>query len=237
MTATLTETPCAATAAIPVRRGCGLRLEGGTYWEYGLAPGDDLADFLIDVPLPLPTLLDLAAVGVKMIERGGVSHVVDWVGAEFYPNVADLLEEAQRFGLSRRLSGGLDFARLTPASRILLVHARAYVANSAAYGPYPCPLERHLPDTPACAGVWWRDLDGGTALADPADPLAVLRRLPSCSYRGYRRPEGVTPRYRPAFFASFPASRLVVVRSADGRHTGTLSRVRGAALPVVEVEA
>lgn len=235
-------TAAALTAAVPVTRGCGARLEGAVYWEYGVAPTDTLADFLLDVPIALPTMLDLAAVGVKVIARGGVYHVVDWIGAEFYPNVADLLEEAQRFGLSRRLPGSLDFAKLTPASRILLVHARARVENSSAYGAYACPLDRHAPGTDACVGVWWHDIEGGlpldaVALDAAADPLAVRRRMPSFAYAGRRRPDAVAPCYTPAFFASFPASRLAVVKSASGAHTRVAERARAAAIPVMEVEA
>ena len=228
----------AAAAAIPIARGCGAaRIAGGAYWEYGLPPADKLANFLIDVPIALPALLDLTAVGVKLIVRGGIYHVVDWIGREFYPNVSDLLEEAQRFGLSRRLPGSLDFAKLTPASRILLVHAHARVENSGAYGAYACPLGRHVPGTAACAGVWWWDIDGGVPIGGAADPLAVRRHLPSCVYTGRRRPDGLTPHYTPAFFASFPASRIAVVTSPSGAHTAVVARARAGRLPVAEVAA
>jgi len=136
-----------------------------------------------------------------------------------------------RLGLSRRLPSTLDFAQLVPASRILLVHARARVENAQDYGPFPCPKRLHGPGTNACIGAWWEDVTGGTPVSGP-DPRAVTRALPSVAYRARRAPEGVTGRYALGFFASFPASRLVVVAGGDGR-----ARVaaRRASLPVADV--
>lgn len=39
-----------------------------------------------------PVLVDdwhLSPVGVQLIERNGITHIIDWVGSMYYPNVAD----------------------------------------------------------------------------------------------------------------------------------------------------
>jgi len=221
------------TPAIAAPRGCGAsRTKGGIYWECGLDPdGAPIEEFLIDPPTPIPVGLAITPRGVSLIRIGGVAHVVDWVGAEHYPNVLDFVLEVGRLGLSRRLPTALDFAQLVPASRILLVHARARVENAHAYGPFPCPKRLHGPGTDACIGAWWEDVTGGTAAPGP-DPRAVTRALPSLSYRARRAPEGVTPEHAPGFFASFPASRLAVVAGGDGRARVAALR---ASIPVADV--
>lgn len=218
--------------AIPVARGCGRRKAGAAYWECGMAPdGTPIEEFLIDVPTLIPPGLAIAPRGVSLIMVGGVTHVVDWIGAAHYPNVLDFVAEVMHFGLSRRLPSTLDFARLTPASRILLVHARARVENAALYGPFPCPRRLHAPGSDACIGAWWEDVEGG-APTPGGDPRAVRRTLPSFTYPARERPAGITPRYVAGFFASFPASRLAVV---TGGHEKTLVAVLKSGLPVATV--
>ncbi len=209
------------TGAIAIARGCGTRKQGGIYFETGLSPyGQPLEYFIADPPI-LVDNWNLSALGVQLIARQGITHIVDWVGSKHYPNVADYLEEVRRFGLSRRLAKTLDFSRLTKQTRILLVHARAWVENFTAYGEWTCPKDfsHHLPevlrhepeaDKRMCAGVWWQDIEGG--VPQEGDPLLIQREMPSFSYTGRRCPEGVKPQYRPAIFASFPCTRLVVVK-------------------------
>jgi hypothetical protein len=144
------------------------------------------------------------------------------------------VHNCSRLGLSRRLPSTLDFSRLTPASRILLIHARARVENASLYGSFPCPKTLHEPGSDACIGAWWEDVDGGTAVPGSTDPRAVTRTMPSFTYRARRRPDGLTPRYVPGFFASFPASRLAVVKGGDSRALVAALKAR---LPVTEVDA
>src|SRR5919204_591068 len=132
----------AAIASLP--RGCGTRVRGAAYWECGLDPdGATIEEFLIDCPSLIPSGLSVAPRGVTTIEVGGVTHVVDWVGSEHYLNVSDFVSEVSRLGLSRRLPSTLDFSKITPASRILLIHARARVENASLYGPFRCPKGFH----------------------------------------------------------------------------------------------
>lgn len=65
----------------------------------------------------------------------------------------------------------------------------------------------------------------------PSLPRAFQRELPSLSYAMRRRPAGVLPLYAgPAIFASFPISRIVVIRG-DGSDEA-LQRTGRASLPV-----
>ena len=223
------------TTLTAIIRGCGTRRKGGVYWEVNLGTGPrarPLEEFLLDPPQPVPPHLRISPRGVQPIEVGGVTHVIDWIGSENYPNVCDFLEEVRFAGLSRRIPESFDFGRLTSQSRILLVHARAWVGNSAAYQPFACPTgtEGHPVESACCAGVWWRDVEGGVPLVDGSgDTPAVRRTMPGFAYTAARRPDGVTPVYRSAFFASFPATRLVVIA---GSHERALIRARRAHLDV-----
>src|SRR5205823_11234312 len=119
------------------RRGCGYRQPGGAYFAIPLGPGGrPIEEFLIDPPIVIdPARLGLASVGVTLIERDGVTHVLDIVGREHYPTVAAFIDEARRLGVSRRAPRTIDFSRITPASRLLLAHAHADIANAA---EFPC---------------------------------------------------------------------------------------------------
>lgn len=228
--------------AVPVPRGCGERKEGGVYCEVGMGPGGrPTEDFLVCPPQKIsPAELGVSPIGVKLVEHQGVWHIIDWVGSEHYPNVADMIEEIRCFGLSRRLPRTLDFAKLTEQSRILLVHARAWIDNFGAYadnwaaGRYNrCPkhIESHdLPDAPAmCCGGYWQDVEWGGATADPRN---VRRVMPAFDYTAAQRPAHLTPRYAPAIFASFPISRLVVIKGRNGEHEAAQEKASKAGLPV-----
>ena len=98
------------------RRGCGYRQPGGAYLAIPLGPfGSPIEAFLIDPPLlvPDPATLGLASVGTAMVERDGLTHVLDIVGREHYPTVTAFIDEARRMGISRRISRTSDFSRIT----------------------------------------------------------------------------------------------------------------------------
>ena len=238
--------------AIPVERACGSRKRGGIYAECGLSPfGDPLEAFLVDPPAPVdPPALGLSPIGVTVLDdpASGATHLLDWVGEQHYANPADLLEEVRRFGLSRRLSRTLPFARLDGRSRILLIHRRALVEDTSAYAAdwrTPCPkrLPEHADPAAApslCASVWWEDVQGGEPFQQEdggaQDPRLVRRTLPSLRYVARCTPPGNTPRYQPAIFASFPLSRLVVIEDPEGQtHAAALATASAAQVPV-EIE-
>ncbi len=247
-----------------VVRGCGTRVAGGIYAECPLSPyGMPLENFIVDPPIPIDTQeMGVTPVGVKLVERKGVWHIVDWVGSSHYPNVADFVEEVRRFGLSRRLSTSLDFKKLTPQSRILLLHSHAYIYNYDKYQkqepkeehlmglvPYPsCPkmLAEHLrPNMETmCARLWYQDVTNGeevervegTEYTD-AQLRCITRKMPSFDYHALVKPEDVEPEYKVAIFASFPITNLAVVKDTEGgTHNRSLMLAEEARIPVELVE-
>jgi hypothetical protein len=236
---------------VAVARGCGRREAGGLYLEAKLGPGGrPVESFLMDPVKPLPEGFKVHAIGVSFVEHPvtKVVNVVDWVGAEHYPNVADFVEEVRRFGLSRKISRNAPIERLTSDSKILLVHGRAFVANHAEYEPLGwCRTHRHqpkeimLPPNSHCCSVWWEDVTGGLQVQpDPdfaVDPRMVNRGMPSFSYRALSRPTDVSPAYQPAVFAAFPISQLTVVIDPVGRtHEQTLRAAEKAGMWIKVVQ-
>lgn len=140
-------------------RECGYRKEGGTYATVPSSPyGKPVDSFLLCKPMPIVREeYNLANVGVKLVDVeqvcsscnglspktgfvcrlcGGthketVTHVFDIVGQEYYPNIADFMEEARRLGISRRLEleAESEYAKLSPRSRLFLLHHRAIIKN------------------------------------------------------------------------------------------------------------
>jgi hypothetical protein len=195
------------------RRGCGYRQPGGAYFAVPLGPGGrPVEEFLIDPPIVIdPARLGLAAVGVTLIERDGITHVLDIVGREHYPTVASFIDEARRMGVSRRAPRTIEFERITVASRLLLAHAHADIANAVEFPcdrRCPCDVAEHLTARFAdmCARLWWEE------------PLEAAR-------------------HRLALFASFPIPQIEVVRDeAGGSHVSTTELASRAGLAVVEVD-
>jgi len=196
------------------RRGCGTRRAGDAYLAVPLSPyGRPVESFLVDPPhVVRKDALGLAAVGTRMIERDGVTHVLDVVGREHYPTVRSFVDEARRLGVSRRISRTAGFERLTRESRLLLLHERADVANALEFDARRrCPTERdeHLANgfRGMCARLWWEP---------------DVRKSGQC---------------RLAIFASFPIAQIEVVTDpAAGSHVHTIEKASKAGIPVVEVE-
>ncbi len=193
-----------------VVRGCGVRKENGVYSECGTSPlGRKVEEFVVE-GVPLPEDFVLPAIGVSLIELNGKWHVIDHVGADSYPNVADFIEEARRYGMSRRCEG-IDYSLLTEGSMHILVHDRAIVANAAeVIASLPeserraCPHgHQHLDEGKMCGALYWHDVskrgeDG-------------RRSMPSFSYEPGAAPK-VKPEYGRGIFAMFPISRLALVK-------------------------
>ncbi len=207
-------------------RACGRRIRGGVYAETRLSEdGLPIEYFIVDPPDPVDiSQLGLAAVGVQLIEINGIHHIFDVVGQEFYPYPADYVEETRRLGASRRLPANLDFSRLEPGSRLVLIHARAVIENYSDYPQPPdveCPKGIYLhslsPLREMCAGLWWHDLPVPSDESDASFPNGqVQRRIEGGTvYRGYPRPEGVVPSYRHGVFLSLPISNLAVIQGGE----------------------
>ena len=241
----------------PLPRGCGLRKAGGVYAECTLGEGGVPVDAcIVDPPLLVDEVaLQLPKRGSVLREWGGHWHLLDRVGEQFYPNVADKVEEIRLRGESRRLNvHSIDFAKITPATRLVLLHRRAHITNAADYYQtgdgwqqpgWQCPKHlpqhnklAHAPDE-MCAGLWWRDLvEGITPLHNaeaPGLPVPVRRDLPAQAYAGWARPTGVTPIYACAVFMILPLSRIAVVRGEHDEHIAPLATAQRAQVPVALV--
>ncbi len=238
-------------------RGCGRRQKNAAYLEVAMSPwGSEIEIFLIDPPIPIDKdALGLSAIGAKLIKREpeDVWDVWDIIGESFYPNVQDFIEEARRFGISRRLSSKLDFSLLTDKSKLMTMHSRAWIDNHYDYTVLPaglgqCPkqLRSHDPwndnaTSVMCVGLYSEDIEGGQSVTADCTRL-VERTMPAFKYSGYCRPfkfddKGrkvytVTPSYRLALFAAFPIGRLVVIRDEDGAHEATLQKAKAAKITV-----
>jgi hypothetical protein len=177
-------------------------------------------------------------------------HILDIVGAEHYPNVADWVEETRRFGMSRRLARNLDFSLIDEDSRIFLAHSKAHIDNAEEYYDsadsfkieWTCPksFARHSMSIPTgergicCAGIWWHDVNRYDVKPYP-DMRRISRRMPSFSYEALCKPDGVEPRYKYAIFCKMPISRLVIVKGGE-KEDETLESVGKSKLRVDLVE-
>lgn len=226
-----------------VIRGCGTRHRGAVYAEVPLSSrGVPLDTFLICPPTVIdPDELRISARGVTLIERDGTTHVIDWIGREHYPNVADFIAEARRHGISRRLPRNLDFGKLTSRSRLLMVHPRAHMNNSAelrdalqreaaeraqdgrrnnvvirASCPKDIPSHTGVGEGEMCQALFYDDVQGGDVVLDPAVPFRTVERtIGDTTYRARYRPEGVYLDYAPAIFMSVPIAQLTVIDDPD----------------------
>ena len=195
------------------RRGCGYRESGGAYLAVPLGPGGrPVEEFLVDPPTVVDQAkLGLHAVGITLVERDGVTHVLDIVGREHYPTVAAFIDEARTMGISRRASANTDFTRITRDSRLLLLHADAEIANAPEFPTErhcPCRVDEHLAEGfgDMCARLWWDE------------PL-------------------VGAQHRLAIVASFPIPQIEVVRDHEGgKHAATATAAARAGIPVIEVD-
>jgi hypothetical protein len=195
------------------RRGCGYREPGGAYLAVPLGPGGrPIEEFLIDPPIVVDAAtLGLSSVGVTLVERDGITHVMDIVGREHYPTVIEFIDEAREMGVSRRISSNSEFGRIAHESRLLLLHPHADVANAAEFPSErecPCRIPDHLADgySDMCARLF----------AD--EPLEAAQ-------------------HRLAIFASFPITQIEVVRDQTAeKHLHTERAAAKAGVPVVAVD-
>jgi len=217
--------------------------------------GKPVEYFLVDPPQRIDrNALGLSPIGVtlfpdpqKVIETAGgikqpLMHVVDWVGEQHYPNVADFVEEVRCLGVSRKIARTTDFAGLGPGSRLYLAHAKAYIENWPEYDEriesLYCPkgLAEHRPRArppDCCAGLWWHDVEGGEFHQDHR----YHRHIAEVEYLAEPPPKGVKAKWALAMFAIFPLVKVAVIRAADGSHEVTEHAARQGRLPVTVEDA
>lgn len=247
------------------KRACGYRNPGAVYLRTllsnrGLPP----ENFLFDPPIPCPKDLLIPNRGVSIIERpddSGVYDVYDRIGETYYPNCADFFEEFKKMGLSRRIKRDSRFDKLSPQSRIYLVHPRAIITNAHEYyralgdekvdysGAHPwycrCTIEEHkslvdlVPQgAPTCVSLWYDDIQGGALLNDPDQPPRLTeRKIGDTTYYGYKRPAGVTPQYAEGIFLGLPIHRFdVIADPVNGEHEKALEHTKNSTLPTKVVK-
>jgi hypothetical protein len=212
------------------QRACGRRVAAGIYAETRLSPFGEPVDSFIQCP-PRPIDIEvwgLAPRGARLIEIEGIWHIFDIVSKADY-RVADYVEETRKKGASRRLSRVLDFSKLSPGSRLVLIHEQAIIQNYDRYPQPPlvcCPLDIHLARLDEmCAGLWWHDLPAFERQGEAQD-MPYIRTIPGgISYCAHPRPAGVRPLYRHGIFLSLPVTNLTVI---SGRNHQEQVRAQGA---------
>lgn len=198
------------------KRSCGTRQPGGVYAETGMSPhGSPVEDFIVDPHLPFDVAkAGLTARGVQLVEIDGVYHVFDIVGKKYYPNVADYVEEVRRMGASRRLASNLDFSKLGPGSKLVLLHEKAIIENHGEYPVPHCPKGLEHPEGEMCAGHWWQDF-AEKDLDEAIPGLGRARSFLHFAYRAAARPKDVEPVYRHGIFMMLPISNLAVIKGRN----------------------
>lgn len=234
--------------AMSVKRGCGLRVQGGVYAEAGSSSGGQPIEyFLLCPPVPVDAKEEgLTPRGIKLVEEAGIVHAWDWVGEVHYPNVTDFIEEVRRFGMSRRLPLGLDYSALTAESRMVLLHPRAILEPPCPYHAdriggkalglkwNDCPKGREHQHIEMCAGLWWEDVTPLEAL----EGRVGRRDMPSFGYKAAVKPELAVNRFaKLGAFAVMPIDRLAVVRADDGSHEKAMQAAGKSGLSVDLVES
>lgn len=235
--------------AEPIVRGCGVRVKGGLYLEAELGPdGIPPQQYLVCPPEPInPLDLGVTPIGVQIVDFGGVSHVLDWVGSQHYPNVADYLAELRNHGASRRISKSVDFSRLTPESRLLLIHSRAVIKNAAelwqtlgGVSTWVCPV--HGPGGcseggQTCHALYREVVEGGAADQDDGGARSVIKKIGDTTYHANSTPEGFTPEWGAGIFARLPITRIAAIRDEEsGAHDEAAAAARESSLPVTVEE-
>ncbi|MCI0393267.1 MAG: hypothetical protein MOB07_31445 [Acidobacteria bacterium] len=247
------------------KRGCGFRVEGGIYLTVATSEfGSPIDDFLRDPPeiVDLDQLQVPKRHPVALPRTNGngqeVYHVYDYVGAEHYPDLASFIEEAREMGISRRCELP-DYSVLTPASKLVLIHPRAWIEPYAAYydamsgeetDTWKCPkrlsgasraedLRLHaFHERAMCARLWWHDIEPLKNDSKGHRDMRIVGLPCGSVYYGFNIPDEIEPEYSTAIFGVFPLGHLEVVRDKmDGAHEKKLKKLKlEAQLPFDEVE-
>lgn len=107
------------------KRGCGSRKQNGLYMCTGLSSeGKPIEEFVLDPARPFQGNDPFRA--PLLVEREDKpADVIVWIGESYYPYVPDYIEEVRHMGLSRRIPRNYPIEKLSPGSRMILIHAKA----------------------------------------------------------------------------------------------------------------
>lgn len=218
-----------------IQRGCGFPIAGGVYLKTDISIyGTPWQYFVYDPPVPIyePEQMGISAQGISFIENGDHFNAIDWVGASHYPYVPCFIEEGLLFGFSRRIPKTADFSKITPDSKHILIHKRAYIKDPLPYYEKrmkkSCPKEKEHPehlvmsDYP-CIELLWEAMDHGKKVAD----RGIDYEMPSFKFHAWQSPEGVTPEFQLGAFMWLPINRIeVVYDNIGGTHEKALEILR-----------
>lgn len=184
-----------------ITRGCGKRQPGGLYCCTGLSPfGRPFDEFLIDSPIPYEGEKFRAPV---LMEKDGKTHVLLWVGAEFYEFVSDFIQEAKAFGISKRIPNNFPIEKLSRGSMMFLVHPKAVIKN---YSQLPateyCPKDNklHYDNEAYCLGQTYNFV-----VPNSGDNQRVVG---DTSYTVKYQDAQEEPEYLPGIFGAFPITHF-----------------------------
>lgn len=219
-------------------RECGPgRQASHIYAECGFsAGGAPIEQFLIDYPQGIDlTRAGFSTQGMNLVTRGDVHHLVDIIGAEHYPHVADFVEEARAIGISRKIPRTFDFSKLTAQSTMIFIHAKAAVRNApkvaAGTGTWSCPCGKgHLPTEPCAAYHWYSP--------PPTVAGTSVRRLQRASYTVRSLMPGMDElELTSGYFMRVPISNLTVILKQDGTIDQTSrARANQSSLPIIDAD-
>jgi hypothetical protein len=124
-------------------------------------------------------------------EEQPLYHVLIWVGEEHYPQVVDFIEEARRFGISRRIRANFPFEKLTAGkSQMVLLHPKAINLNweqqtPPDYCPKSNPAHLQIHQSPSFDPHYYR-----VTVIAPGTEMEEERGLEVATSIGVRPQEG-----------------------------------------------
>lgn len=236
-------------------RRCGSRISGGIYLEVPLSEyGEPLESFICDPAIRLPA--DLAVPERGVVLRSGADGrmmLLDYIGENNYPNVADFIEEVRVQGLSRRIPENFDFSTLDSSVLYCAIHRKGYVHNEPWYRQWalehplkstdgvsvetgwPCPLHKHTIDgthEQPCSAVWWHDIKPGHGVPTEVERAVRVEQPEGPPYLALERPKEIVPIYDDAIVLILPVVKLAVIRGKDGEHDKAFTKASKAKINV-----
>jgi len=216
--------------------GCGTRLHGHAYLVTNVKKQLErypFGYFVNDPPILIedPSAWGLASIGLSYMFKDGVWHVKDWIGADNYPNFADIAEEFINGYASSLLplnDGSKEhISLLTPGkSRRLLFHPHGWIDNFAEYRQNWVPLARwdecilpdsdfrrpdHLAGKEMCASLLWQVVEKGKV----GENRQTMRKVGECEYWAVAPMADVKPLYRLAFNMWLPIDEVHVIDNEE----------------------
>lgn len=217
-----------------LHRGCGTRKENSLYLCVDESlHGLPITSFQVDPAVEYTGGYFRTPI-VTPPDRNGIKHVVLWIGKVHYPFVPDYVEEALRYGISKKVPINSDFSELTPGlSQLMLVHPRAIPQFGYKLQSGYCPM--HLQTPHQCIGDLW-DLSSVESSAKhtltPIEGSNTIRvDTPSVMYPIFQAlnirgdPLKILGEYKPGVILRFPRFHFNYINQ-DGKAPPTVTNLR-----------